>query len=346
MSNNQSNINQTAQAAGSTPPPVVATPGLGADGLAPSSTVSVPNSTTAPATQSVATNVPSVNNSESQGTNTAGDTSGAPSQPPTSVPARNGGNSGTPNAPNVAETAQPRALTVVERLKALGAVKRATGKVNSAYFENIKLLEQFDQRRLTEVKGKNCTHYCTFCDEALVLTWKAKDKGRAGGHYISTQAQRHLISCEEGGKEKYGDACKKNEKNRVQKREFEKTGNMEQYHNTLAVDNAKKLKKEDKPKRYTQGKLPGAMSYQDKALCAQAHWFMYSSTVQSFEVFRSEEFKDMLQAMIPKNESKLKAPILDIKHLKEYINAEWVVFKKNLRKTINPHLEEAKGNSF
>ena len=54
----------------------------------------------------------------------------------------------------------------------------------------------------------------------------------------------------------------------------------------------------------------------------------------------------MLQAMIPKNESKLKAPILDIKHLKEYINAEWVVFKKNLRKTINPHLEDAKGNSF
>ena len=48
MSNNQSNINQTAPvAAGSTPPPVVATPGLGgADGLAPSSTVSVPNSTT------------------------------------------------------------------------------------------------------------------------------------------------------------------------------------------------------------------------------------------------------------------------------------------------------------
>ena len=83
MSNNQSNINQTAPAAGSTPPPppVVATPGLGADGLAPSSTVSVPNSTIAPAIQSVATNVPSVNNSESQGTNTAGDTSGAPSQP-------------------------------------------------------------------------------------------------------------------------------------------------------------------------------------------------------------------------------------------------------------------------
>ena len=47
MSNNQSNINQTAPAAGSTPPPppVVATPGLGADGLAPSSTVSVPKTT-------------------------------------------------------------------------------------------------------------------------------------------------------------------------------------------------------------------------------------------------------------------------------------------------------------
>ena len=146
-----------------------------------------------------------------------------------------------------------------------------------------------------------------------------------------------------GGEEIYGDACKNNEKNRVQKREFEKTDNMEKYHNTLAVDNAKK---EDKPKRYTQGKLPGAISYEDKALCAQAHWFMYSSTVQSFEVFRSEEFKEMLQAMIPKNESKLKAPILDVIHLKEYINAEWVAFKKNLRKTINPHLEEAKGNLF
>ena len=46
MSNNQNNINQTAPAGGSTPPPVVATPGLGADGLTPSSTVAVPKSTT------------------------------------------------------------------------------------------------------------------------------------------------------------------------------------------------------------------------------------------------------------------------------------------------------------
>ena len=67
-----------------------------------------------------------------------------------------------------------------------------------------------------------------------------------------------------------------------------------------------------------QQTLPTAI-YEMKALCAQVHWFIYSSGNTSFQVFRDYDFKTMLCALVPGGTD---PPILTIPNLKDFVATE------------------------
>ena len=92
---------------------------------------------------------------------------------------------------------------------------------------------------------------------------------------------------------------------------------------------------------------PCAPNYIDRIICAQAHWFIYSSATPSLAIFCDEYFKSMLLSLIPPNEKWLKYPVMTIPKLKIMIEGEYACFCKIVRNVIATKFrEEEKGNPF
>jgi len=129
------------------------------------------------------------------------------------------------------------------------------------------------------------------------------------------------------------------------------------HHNNEAVVNlseGKELKwtspEAKKLKKMKQGDLNNlidSQSYADRALCAQAHWFVYSAGSQPLSTFDDPNFKAMLHAMVPNQGSSVeKPPVLNKRQIRHYIEAEYNSFKFCLRKDLKPLVAESKGNKF
>ena len=88
--------------------------------------------------------------------------------------------------------------------------------------------------------------------------------------------------------------------------------------------------------------------YRNRALSAQAHFFLYSKSSIPLTVFDDPLFKDMLRAMIPPNCSAElnNPPILNRYGVSEYISSEFDVMRSSLNKELAPIVEESRGNQF
>ena len=91
-----------------------------------------------------------------------------------------------------------------------------------------------------------------------------------------------------------------------------------------------------------------SLSWEDKALCKQAHWFLYSPTHPPINTFRDGTFSEMLKEMIPEGFLKEgeKAPILTIEMLKKYIYAEYALMCSEIRSLIAAKHKASRGNTY
>ena len=88
-------------------------------------------------------------------------------------------------------------------------------------------------------------------------------------------------------------------------------------------------------------------SYADKALCKQAHWFIYSKACPPLSTFRDPKFLEMLAAMVPPDSNyKGKPPILTIPKLKRYVDAEYELMKAEIHKLVHSKHHQSQGNAF
>ena len=74
---------------------------------------------------------------------------------------------------------------------------------------------------------------------------------------------------------------------------------------------------------FRQQILVGNVSYHDRIICAQAHWFIYSLTSPTLEIFRYPYFKSMLMSIVPLGTNTPKNVALTIPLLKKVIEALW-----------------------
>ena len=95
-----------------------------------------------------------------------------------------------------------------------------------------------------------------------------------------------------------------------------------------------------------QQTLSTTATYRDRIICAQAHWFIYSSTSPTLEIFRDKYFKAMLMSVIPPTNNHPKNIVLSIPMLKLVIAAEWECFVHVLKNLIRKKSLEAQGNTF
>ena len=68
-----------------------------------------------------------------------------------------------------------------------------------------------------------------------------------------------------------------------------------------------------------------APTYVEKALHAQAHWFIYAQMAPPFSAFKDLEFREMLRSMVLQEPGYMKVkwkPILSVEKLNDYIDAE------------------------
>ena len=72
------------------------------------------------------------------------------------------------------------------------------------------------------------------------------------------------------------------------------------------------------------------------------HFFACDSSCPSFNIFQSDTFSQLMHTISGENE----VEILTINPLKMHVDEEWNTFKKYLRKEVNDHFIEAKGNRF
>ena len=87
-------------------------------------------------------------------------------------------------------------------------------------------------------------------------------------------------------------------------------------------------------------------SYHNRALCAQAHFFLYSKSSVPVSMFNDPLFKEMLKAMIPLSCKVDKPPLLNIFGALQYTTSEFELFKSCLNKELEPMVQESKGNAF
>ena len=98
-------------------------------------------------------------------------------------------------------------------------------------------------------------------------------------------------------------------------------------------DSTKSNDIEDKKKKPLKQTVLKGPSYADKALCKQAHWFIYSKACPPISTFRDPKFLEMLAAMVPPDSNyKGKPPILTIPKLKRYVDAEYELMKTEIHK--------------
>lgn len=202
------------------------------------------------------------------------------------------------------------------QLLALPPLKRARN-TRSKVWNYILILNNDDERRLDPCRP---THICCFCDEVMKLSWtkNASKRSKTIRSYSSTQAKHHLQQCDKGGKEALEvEGISAKDELRVKHENQKLLLKVESAHQFLAEKEEKKRKivesNHSSKKRKVQLKLPGTLSYSDRAICAQAHWFMYSPTSPSFDVFQDPFFHDMLLAMVPTGSNVPKIPILTIR---------------------------------
>lgn len=87
-------------------------------------------------------------------------------------------------------------------------------------------------------------------------------------------------------------------------------------------------------------------SYHNIALCAQAHFFLYSKSSIPISMFADPLFKEMLKVMIPPSTQVEDPPLLNMFGALEYTISEFELFKSCLNKELEPMVKDIKGNSF
>ena len=83
----------------------------------------------------------------------------------------------------------------------------------------------------------------------------------------------------------------------------------------------------------------GTQSYHQKALCAQAHFFLYSKSSVPLSMFDDPLFKAMLKAMIPSSCQVDKSPLLNKFGALEYATSEFELFRSCLNKELEPMVQ-------
>ena len=187
--------------------------------------------------------------------------------------------------------------TIAQRLQSLGNLKKQKKRTSSVPLKQFTLLDNNDERRLKLV-GKNAmknpTHVCNHCDTCHFFSWK-------GNSYDSNKAKNHLRECNEDGQ----NSILHQENETKIKKERAHLNLVENLNTCSTYAGAKDLKKEDcieriapivQQMKVNHFSLP---TYQDKALCSQAHYFLYSRGSPPFSQFQKPEFKTMLTNMIP-----------------------------------------------
>lgn len=166
-----------------------------------------------------------------------------------------------------------------ERFERLGPLKRYSSVVRSPYLKEFTLLRDDDLRCLPTLKGVGeeddigFSHVCKHCHKAITLKWKKKLSEILGGSYHTVAAQRHLEKCVEGGKDAIAVTTGVKEESVALKR----ARKVEVIKNAHLQAGYSELKKQKRLPLLAAGQqtLPKA-TYEMKALCAQAHWFIYS----------------------------------------------------------------------
>jgi len=87
-------------------------------------------------------------------------------------------------------------------------------------------------------------------------------------------------------------------------------------------------------------------SYHNIALCAQAHFFLYSKSSIPISMFADPLFKEMLKVMIPPSTQVEDSPLLNMFGALEYTISEFELFKSCLNKELEPMVKDIKGNAF
>ena len=260
-----------------------------------------------------------------------------------------------PSAP--AATAEDNLLAVetLAQLQALPDVKRPTTTLRSKFIKQFKLLNKLDPRQLELIDNKNPTHVCSLCNECVHFDWRrGKNNGifgeGFGGSYDTTKAIKHLSnSCSGRGKDLQEVTAYKVSTEATKKRKVETvSGQLQQYHAERGAAEGEE-ESNKKPKRQQNIKhMMNPQSYRDRALCAQAHFFLYSKSSIPLAMFDDPLFKEMLEAMIPPlcvMEAK-DPPILNRFGAADYANSEFELFKTSLNKELAPMVKESKGNAF
>ena len=231
-------------------------------------------------------------------------------------------------------------------LEALPDPKVPTGTVRSKFMKKFHLLYKMDPRRLEINDKKNATHVCSFCNQCFSLEWRRRrdkdgsfmdDPGK--GSYDTTKALRHLHQDCTGG----GQQCPEiiEYRNQLENREKKKKAETGSAGGQKGQGKKKKAKKQ-----LSITSMLDPRTYRDKALCSQAHFFVYSEPPVPFSTFEDPVFQEMLTAMIPPNQEVENPPILNQSGVEEYINSEFELFKTCLHKELEPMVKDSKGNAF
>ena len=246
-----------------------------------------------------------------------------------------------PVAPAATVAEDNLAVETLAKLQALPDVNRPNNNSRSLFMKKFRLLTELDPRRLEVVDKKNATHVCTLCNECLHFNWRRGKKNgvftEGFGSYDTTKAIKHLnVSCTGGGKD-----CDEVTEHRVtteasQKRKMDKMKvNLKQYHAEKGAAEVKGNAGGSNKKQKTQQNIQQMLnpqSYRARALCAQAHFFLYSKSSIPLTMFEDPLFKEMLEAMIPPScvvDAK-DPPILNRFGAAEYANSEFELFKSSL----------------
>ena len=183
------------------------------------------------------------------------------------------------------------AAAVFAELEALSDLKIPTGVVRSKYMQKFHLLDQMDVRRseIDEKNSNNVSHVCSFCNICFNLTWRMFGVDGKGPYETTKILRRSKLECTGGGKycPEILDLVTKETASKNRKTElFSK--NIKEYH---AAEGQKLEQKLRKTKQSNIRNMIDTQSYHNRALCAQAHFFLYSNSSVPVSMFKDPIFK-------------------------------------------------------
>ena len=229
----------------------------------------------------------------------------------------------------MADSTEPTAAAEVAaaanfaELEALSNPKIPTCVVRSKYMLKFHLLDKMDVRRLEIDKksSNNVSRVYSFCNICFNLTWRMF--GVDGkGTYETTKVIRHLkLECTGRGKDCPGilDLVTKETASKNRKTEI-LSKNLKEYH---AAEDHKLEHKGRKTKKSNIRNMIDTQSYHNKALCAQAHLFLYLKSSVPVSMFNDPLFKEIQKAMIPLSCKVDKPPLLNIFGALQYTTSEF-----------------------